>query len=61
MVKDREGLDIAVGDVYLLAGKVVRIEGSRVIVRDLAGKLRHVDADDIVKVDSTFGDGGGAG
>lgn len=61
MVKDREGLDIAVGDVYLLAGKVVRIEGSRVLVRDLAGKLRHVDADDIVKVDSTFGDGGGAG
>lgn len=58
MVKDREGEDIAVGDVYLLAGKVVRIEGSRVLVRDLAGKLRHVDADDIVKVDSTIAGGG---
>lgn len=59
MVKDREGLDIVEGDVYLLAGKVARIVGSRVLIRDIAGKLRHVDADDVVKVDSTLGGGGG--
>ena len=59
MATDRQGATVAEGDVYLLAGKVVRIEGTRVLVRDAAGKLRHVDAGDIVKVDATVAGGGG--
>lgn len=61
MATDRQGATIAVGDVYMLAGKVVRIEGTRILVRDAAGKLRHVEADDVVKVDATVSGGGGGG
>lgn len=55
MATDRQGATVAVGDVYLLAGKVVRIEGTRVLVRDASGKLRHVEAAEIAKVDGALG------
>lgn len=55
MATDRQGATIAVGDVYMLAGKVVRIEGTRILVRDAAGKLQHVEAAEIAKVDGALG------
>lgn len=55
MATDRQGATIAVGDVYMLAGKVVRIDGNRILVRDAAGKLRHVEAGDVAKVDGALG------
>ncbi len=55
MATDRQGATIAVGDVYMLAGKVVRIDGTRILVRDAAGKLQHVEAAEIAKVDGALG------
>lgn len=61
MANDRLGDPIAVGQTYLLAGRVLRIDGDEVVVvvGDGNGQVMRVKAGDVVKVDATGGGGGG--
>lgn len=60
MALDRLGNTIAAGDVYLVAGTVLRIDGNQVIV--VAGEngehAVRVKSTDVVKVDDAAGGGG---
>lgn len=61
MANDRLGDPIAVGQTYVLAGRVLRIDGDEVVVvvGDGNGQVVRVKAGDVVKVDATGGGGGG--
>lgn len=58
MATDRQGRTVAVGDLYLLAGAVVKILGSRLLVRDAAGRLVHVEAGHVLTSDAALGEHG---
>jgi hypothetical protein len=61
MATDRNGHTIAAGEVYVLAGKVRRIDGDTVLVAigERGEQVVRIDAADVVLVDDTGGTGGG--
>jgi hypothetical protein len=58
MALDRDGNVVALGDVFVLAGTVRRIDGDTLVVVLDSGKAMRVDAGDVVPIDAL---GGGAG
>lgn len=62
MVADREGHTAAIGDVYLVAGRIRRIEGSTDLVLTIGRSFSvRVRPEDVTRIDSALAGGAGGG
>lgn len=62
MVADREGHTAAIGDVYLVAGRIRRIEGSTDLVLTIGRSFSvRVRPEDVTRIDSALAGGPGGG